>query len=88
MQARSLGAASGLFNVARTVGGSAGVVILVAMLSIDSQVHQTYPASHVDAFRLCALVHSVSDVQCWYFAPAPRATISLNPCTSVLTGAE
>jgi len=52
-----MGAASGLFNMVRTVGGSVGIAILVAMLSINSQVHQSYLASHVDAFSLNALVH-------------------------------
>ncbi|MGH7843483.1 MAG: DHA2 family efflux MFS transporter permease subunit, partial [Candidatus Binataceae bacterium] len=53
-----MGAASGLFNMVRTVGGSVGIAILVAMLSINSQVHQNYLSSHVDAFRLSALTHS------------------------------
>jgi DHA2 family multidrug resistance protein len=50
-----MGAASGLFNMVRTVGGSVGIAILVAMLSINSQVHQSYLASHVDIFHLSAL---------------------------------
>jgi DHA2 family multidrug resistance protein len=53
-----MGAASGLFNMVRTIGGSVGIAILVAMLSINSQVHQTYLSSHIDAFRLSALNHS------------------------------
>jgi len=52
-----MGAASGLFNMVRTVGGSVGIAILVAMLSINSQVHQSYLSAHLDAFRLSALVH-------------------------------
>jgi DHA2 family multidrug resistance protein len=50
-----MGTASGLFNMVRTVGGSIGIAVLVAMLSINSQVHQNYLASHVDAFRISAL---------------------------------
>jgi DHA2 family multidrug resistance protein len=50
-----MGAASGLFNMVRTVGGSVGIAILVAMLSINSQVHQSYLSAHFDVFRLSAL---------------------------------
>jgi DHA2 family multidrug resistance protein len=50
-----MGAASGLFNMVRTVGGSVGIAILVAMLSVNSQVHQNYLAGHVDAFRMTSL---------------------------------
>ena len=53
-----MGAASGLFNMVRTIGGSIGIAVLVAMLSINSQVHQNYLSSHVDAFHLSALTHS------------------------------
>ena len=53
-----MGAASGLFNMVRTVGGSVGIAVLVAMLSINSQVHQSYLAGHVDAFRMNQLIHS------------------------------
>jgi DHA2 family multidrug resistance protein len=53
-----MGAGSGLFNMVRTIGGSVGIAVLVAMLSINSQVHQNYLSSHVDAFRLSALIHS------------------------------
>jgi DHA2 family multidrug resistance protein len=49
--------ASGLFNMVRTIGGSIGIAVLVAMLSINSQVHQSYLAGHVDAFRFSALSH-------------------------------
>ncbi|HVN91529.1 MAG TPA: DHA2 family efflux MFS transporter permease subunit [Candidatus Binataceae bacterium] len=52
-----MGNASGLFNMVRTVGGSVGIAILVAMLSINSQVHQNYLAGHVDPFRLSAMAH-------------------------------
>lgn len=52
-----MGTASGLFNMVRTVGGSIGIAVLVAMLSINSQVHQNYLAGHVNAFSLDALTH-------------------------------
>ena len=52
-----MGNASGLFNMVRTVGGSVGIAILIAMLSINSQVHQNYLAGHVDPFRMSALAH-------------------------------
>ncbi len=52
-----MGTASGLFNMVRTVGGSIGIAVLVAMLSINSQVHQNYLAGHVNAFSLNALTH-------------------------------
>jgi len=52
-----MGNASGLFNMVRTVGGSVGIAILVALLSIHSQVHQNYLAGHVDPFRLNMLAH-------------------------------
>jgi DHA2 family multidrug resistance protein len=53
-----MGAASGLFNMVRTIGGSVGIAVLVAMLSINAQVHQNYLSGHVDAFHLSALTHS------------------------------
>jgi len=43
--------ASGLFNMVRTIGGSIGIAILVAMVSSHSQIHQTYLAQQVDPFR-------------------------------------
>ncbi len=52
-----MGTASGLFNMVRTVGGSIGIAVLVAMLSINSQVHQNYLAGHVNAFSMDALTH-------------------------------
>ncbi len=55
-----MGNASGLFNMVRTVGGSIGIAVLVAMLSINSQIHQTYLAGHVDAFHLSALAHQTA----------------------------
>jgi DHA2 family multidrug resistance protein len=43
--------ASGLFNMVRTIGGSIGIAILVAMVSSHSQIHQTYLSQQVDPFR-------------------------------------
>src|ERR1700722_2250310 len=43
--------ASGLFNMVRTIGGSIGIAILVAMVSSHSQMHQTYLTEQIDAFR-------------------------------------
>jgi len=45
-----MGTASGLFNMVRTIGGSIGIAILVAMLSSHSQMHQTYLTEQVDPF--------------------------------------
>jgi DHA2 family multidrug resistance protein len=52
-----MGSASGLFNMVRTIGGSVGIAILVARLSINSQVHHHYLAGRIDPFRLNTLVH-------------------------------
>jgi DHA2 family multidrug resistance protein len=46
--------ASGLFNMVRTIGGSIGIAILVAMVSSHSQMHQTYLAQQADVFHLSA----------------------------------
>jgi MFS transporter, DHA2 family, multidrug resistance protein len=48
----NMGTASGLFNMVRTIGGSVGIAILVAMLTSGAQIHQNYLAAHLDAFRL------------------------------------
>jgi DHA2 family multidrug resistance protein len=50
--------ASGLFNMVRTIGGSIGIAILVAMLSSHAQIHQTYLSQQVDPFRLGVWSHS------------------------------
>jgi MFS transporter, DHA2 family, multidrug resistance protein len=50
--------ASGLFNMVRTIGGSIGIAILVAMLSSHAQMHQSYLAQQVDPFRLGIWSHS------------------------------
>jgi hypothetical protein len=53
-----MGTASGLFNMVRTIGGSIGIAILVAMLSSHAQMHQSYLAQQVDPFRLGIWSHS------------------------------
>jgi DHA2 family multidrug resistance protein len=55
---QEMGTASGLFNMVRTIGGSVGIAILVAMLSSGSQIHQNYLVGNVTAFRLGALARS------------------------------
>ena len=53
-----MGTASGLFNMVRTIGGSIGIAILVAMVSSHSQVHQSYLTEHIDPFRFGIWRHS------------------------------
>jgi DHA2 family multidrug resistance protein len=48
----NMGTASGLFNMVRTIGGSIGIAMLVAMLTSGAQIHQSYLAAHVDPFGL------------------------------------
>jgi MFS transporter, DHA2 family, multidrug resistance protein len=48
----NMGTASGLFNMVRTIGGSIGIAILVAMLTSGAQIHQSYLAGRIDPFRL------------------------------------
>jgi DHA2 family multidrug resistance protein len=55
---QDMGTASGLFNMVRTIGGSVGIAILVAMLTSGAQVHQNYLAAHVDPFQLDMLLHA------------------------------
>jgi MFS transporter, DHA2 family, multidrug resistance protein len=50
-----MGTASALFNMVRTIGGSVGIAILVAMLTSGAQIHQNYLAGHLDPFRLSML---------------------------------
>ncbi|HEX4209306.1 MAG TPA: DHA2 family efflux MFS transporter permease subunit [Candidatus Binataceae bacterium] len=45
-----MGTASGLFNMVRTIGGSIGIAILIAMLSSHAQIHQSYLSARVDTF--------------------------------------
>jgi len=52
-----MGTASGLFNMVRTIGGSIGIAVLVAMLSSRAQVHQSYLSAQVDTFRLSSWQH-------------------------------
>jgi len=54
----NMGTASGLFNMVRTIGGSIGIAMLVAMLTSGAQVHQSYLAAHVDPFQLDMLLHA------------------------------
>jgi DHA2 family multidrug resistance protein len=46
-----MGTASGLFNMVRTIGGSVGIALLIALLDRGAQVHQSYLSYHVDRFR-------------------------------------
>jgi DHA2 family multidrug resistance protein len=54
----NMGTASGLFNMVRTIGGSVGIAMLVAMLSSGAQIHQSYLAGHLDPFRFDLLQHA------------------------------
>jgi MFS transporter, DHA2 family, multidrug resistance protein len=54
----NMGTASGLFNMVRTIGGSIGIAMLVAMLTSGAQIHQSYLAAHIDPFQLNMLLHS------------------------------
>jgi MFS transporter, DHA2 family, multidrug resistance protein len=45
-----MGTASGLFNMVRTIGGSIGIALLIAMLSSNTQIHQSYLSARVDPF--------------------------------------
>ncbi|MBV8056609.1 MAG: MFS transporter, partial [Deltaproteobacteria bacterium] len=54
----NMGTASGLFNMVRTIGGSIGIAILVAMLTSGTQIHQSYLAAHVDPFQFDMLLHA------------------------------
>jgi MFS transporter, DHA2 family, multidrug resistance protein len=46
-----MGTASGLFNMVRTIGGSIGIAVLIAMLSSNAQIHQSYLSARLDTFR-------------------------------------
>ena len=41
-----------LFNMVRTIGGSVGIAILVAMLSSHSQIHQAYLNNDINPLTL------------------------------------
>jgi len=56
----NMGTASGLFNMVRTMGGSVGIAILVAMVSSHSQIHQNYLSGNLNVFRLYAWGHAHS----------------------------
>jgi DHA2 family multidrug resistance protein len=47
-----MGTASGLYNMVRTVGGSIGIAVLVAMLSSHGQIHQAYLNEHINPLTL------------------------------------
>jgi MFS transporter, DHA2 family, multidrug resistance protein len=70
-----MGTASGLFNMVRTIGGSVGIAILVAMLTSAAQVHQNYLAGHLDLFRLNMLQ---------YAYPALSANLTLHGSSPAL----
>ena len=53
-----MGSASGLFNMVRTIGGSIGIAVLVAMLSSEAQIHQSYLAARIDPFSLGTFQHA------------------------------
>jgi MFS transporter, DHA2 family, multidrug resistance protein len=53
-----MGTASGLFNMVRTIGGSIGIAVLIAMLSSDSQIHQSYLSARVDPFSFGIWQHA------------------------------
>jgi len=53
-----MGTASGLFNMVRTIGGSVGIAILVAMLSSHSQIHQSYLSGDINPLTLGSWEHT------------------------------
>ncbi len=46
-----MGAASGLFNMVRTIGGGIGIALLIAFLSQGAQTHQAYLVGHVHNYN-------------------------------------
>jgi MFS transporter, DHA2 family, multidrug resistance protein len=72
-----MGTASGLFNMVRTIGGSVGIAILVAMLTSGAQIHQNYLAGRVDPFRLSMLQQA--------YPAASGASANFTPHGSVAT---
>jgi DHA2 family multidrug resistance protein len=52
-----MGTASGLFNMVRTIGGSVGIALLIAMLSSGSQIHQNYLAGEINPFHFRTWLH-------------------------------
>jgi DHA2 family multidrug resistance protein len=61
-----MGTASGLFNMVRTIGGSVGIAILIALLERGAQIHQSYLSYHIDPFKLGQ----------WHSFPPPSAAIA------------
>ena len=55
-----MGTASGLFNMVRTIGGSIGIAVLIAMLSSDSQIHQSYLSARDRSLQLWHLAACVT----------------------------
>ncbi|HTT75707.1 MAG TPA: DHA2 family efflux MFS transporter permease subunit [Candidatus Binataceae bacterium] len=53
-----MGTASGLFNMVRTIGGSIGIAVLIAMLSSHAQIHQSYLSARVDTFSFGEWIRS------------------------------
>src|SRR5260370_38282259 len=53
-----MGSASGLFNMVRTIGGSIGIAVLVAMLSSEAQIHQSYLSARIDPSTLGTFQHA------------------------------
>jgi DHA2 family multidrug resistance protein len=46
-----MSAASGLFNMVRTIGVGIGIALLIAFLSRGAQMHQSYLAGHIHAYN-------------------------------------
>jgi DHA2 family multidrug resistance protein len=46
-----MGTASGLFNMVRTIGGSVGIALLIALLNRGAQIHQAYLTVHVHPYN-------------------------------------
>ncbi|HVC43716.1 MAG TPA: DHA2 family efflux MFS transporter permease subunit [Candidatus Binataceae bacterium] len=61
-----MGNASGLFNMVRSVGGSIGIAILVAMVSRHTQIHQSYLSARIDPFRFQEWSHSNPGITAQY----------------------
>lgn len=46
-----MSAASGLFNMVRTIGGGIGIALLIAFLSRGTQIHQSYLVGHIHNYN-------------------------------------
>jgi len=49
LRRQEMGNASGIYNLMRNIGGSAGIAALTANLARNAQAHQTYLAAHLTA---------------------------------------